>query len=249
VLTQFSRVSRSQPRNLQSRPFWRSRPVKLQSDANRQAFLSITECWPGPSRPGDKRRTLVVEVNGGRAEWPALSTLRVPLKLNQGYNLVRLSCKETPTIDKLSSGDNRTLLLGIKGFKVVARDKPVELLAIDAPNAVETVRSAPFIWLDNRWTELTVESDADRRALLTISECWPGPSRPEDTKRTLIVEANGTSAEVPASTNLKMPLNLHQGSNLVRLSCKEAATVTRLSSGDARTLLLGIKGYSVTATP
>ena len=126
----------------------------IYSDADRQAFLNISECWPGPSRPGDKHRTLIVEVNGARAELPALPNLKVPLKLNQGINLVRLSCKETPTVDKLSSGDTRTLLLGIKGFRLATRDEPVELLAIDAPNRVETVQGDSFIWLNNQFTDL-----------------------------------------------------------------------------------------------
>jgi len=219
----------------------------IHSDASRQALLTITECWPGPSRPGDKHRTLIVEVNGKRVESPALSKLEVPLRLNQGFNLVRLSCKETPTTDKLSSGDTRTLLLGIKGFAFVTRENPVELVAIDAPNGVETVQSDPFVWLDNRGTDLTLDSDAERQAVLTIRECWLGPSRPGETMRTLIVEVNGKKTETPIAPNLKVPLNLRQGSNLVRLSCKETPTVDKLSSGDTRTLLLGIKGFRVSA--
>ncbi len=220
----------------------------IHSDANRRALLTISECWPGPSRPGDKHRTLMVEVNGEREESPTLSKMKVPIKLNQGYNLVRLSCKEAPTVDKLPSGDTRILLLGIKGFKFVGRDKPVELLTIDAPNGVETVQSDPFIWLDNRWTDLTIDSDADRQALLTIRECRPGASRPEDPKRTLIVEVNGKTTEVPSAPDLKVALNLRQGNNLVKLSCKELPTIAKLSSGDTRTLLLGIKGFGVAAT-
>ena len=123
----------------------------------------------------------------------------------------------------------------------------VELLGIDAPNSFETVQGDSFIWLNNQLTDLTIESDADRQTFLMIRECWPGPSRPEDTKRTLIVEVNDKKAEVPASSNLKVPLMLNQGSNLVRLSCKETPTVDKLPSGDTRTLLLGIKGFSVTA--
>ena len=161
--------------------------------------------------------------------------------------MVRLSCKETPTIDKLPKGETRTLLLGIKGFSFATNDEPVELLSVDAPNRVEAVQGESFIWLNNQWTGLTVDSDRDRQGFLTIRECWSGPSRPEETKRTLIVEVNGKKTETPAAPNLKVPLNLRQGSNLVRLSCKETPTVDKLSSGDTRTLLLGIKGFRVTA--
>jgi len=219
----------------------------IDSDADRKAFLRISECWPGPSRPGDTNRTLIVEVNGKKAEVPGAPNLKVPLNLYQGNNLVRLSCKETPTVDKLSSGDTRTLLLGIKGFRLATREKPVELLTIDAPNRVETVQGDSFVWLNNQFTDLTIRSDADRQVFLTVRDCWPGPSRPGETQRTLIVEVNGDEREVPASPNLKVPLKLNQGNNLIRLSCKETPTVDKLSSGDIRTLLLGLKGFSVRA--
>ena len=218
----------------------------VHSDAARQALLTIHQCWPGPSRPEDAKRTLIVEDNGIRTELAASSDLKVPLKLNQGDNLVRLSCKETPTVEKLSSGDTRKLLLGIKGFKLADHEEPIEISAIDAPNHVENVQGDSFIWLNNQFTDLTIHSDADRQAFLSIPECWPGPSRPEDKSRTLVLELNGTRTEWPASSNLKVPLQLIQGNNLLRLSCKETPTVGKLSSGDPRTLLLGIKAFTVT---
>jgi hypothetical protein len=132
-----------------------------------------------------------------------------------------------------------------KIFSLQNHADPVELLKIDAPNRVETVQDDSFIWLNNQFTDLTIDSDANRQAYLMVRECWPGASRPGDKHRTLIVEVNGAKVEVPASPNLKVPLKLNQGNNLVRLSCKETPTVDKLSSGDSRTLLLGIKGFSV----
>jgi hypothetical protein len=124
---------------------------------------------------------------------------------------------------------------------------PVEVLAIDAPNTVETVDGDRFIWLDNQFADFTIRSDADRQAFLVIPECRPGPSRPGDPNRTLILEANGETFEVPAEGTLKIPLALRKGKNFVRLACKEHATANKLSSGDSRTLLLGIKGLSFRA--
>ena len=132
-----------------------------------------------------------------------------------------------------------------KLFYLLSRADPVELLAVDAPNALETVEGEPFIWLDNRFADLTIRSDADRRAFLVIPECRPGPNRPGDPTRTLIFVANGETVELPAKGNLKIPLSLKKGNNHVRLACKEPATVLKLASGDARTLLLGINGFSV----
>ena len=132
-------------------------------------------------------------------------------------------------------------------FSLLTRSEPVEVLAIDAPNSVETVEGDQFIWLDNQFADLTIRSDADRRAFLVIPECRPGPNRPGDPNRTLILEANGETVEVPAEGSLKIPLTLKKGKNLVRLACKEHATVDKLTSGDTRTLLLGLKGFSVRA--
>jgi hypothetical protein len=130
-------------------------------------------------------------------------------------------------------------------FYLLAHAESVELLIVDAPNALETVDGEPFLWLDNRFANLTIHSDADRQAFLFISECRAGPNRPEDPRRTLLMEQNGDSVELPAKGSLKIPLSLKKGNNLVRLACKEPATVHQLASGDTRTLLLGIKGFTV----
>ena len=52
---------------------------------------------------------------------------------------------------------------------------------------VETVQGDIFLWLDNQFANLTIHSDADRQAFLVIPEFRPGPSRPEDPRRTLIL--------------------------------------------------------------
>jgi hypothetical protein len=132
-----------------------------------------------------------------------------------------------------------------KSFYLLARGEPVELLAVNAPNTLETEDGEPFLWLDNRFADLTIHSDADREVFLLIPECRPGPNRPEDPNRTLLIEQNGEAFEVPAQESLKIPLSLKKGNNLVRLACKESATVHELASGDTRTLLLGIKGFSI----
>jgi hypothetical protein len=132
-------------------------------------------------------------------------------------------------------------------FSLLNLTEPVQLLAIDAPNAVEIVEGDQFVWLDNRFVNLTIYSNATRQASLVIPECWQGPSRPSDTNRALIVDVNGNRTEVPTSQNLKIPLSLRKGNNLVRLSCKELPMVNETTSGDTRARLLGIKGLKVTA--
>lgn len=133
-------------------------------------------------------------------------------------------------------------------FSLLNHSEPVEVVAIDAPNTVERVEGDQFIWLDNRFADLTIQSDAERRAFLLIPECRPGPNRPDDSNRTLILEVNGETVEVPAQGSLKIPLALKKGKNLVRLACKERPTTDKLGSGDPRTLLLGLKGFSVSAS-
>jgi hypothetical protein len=130
-------------------------------------------------------------------------------------------------------------------FSLSAGSDPVELVSINAPNDVETVDGQKFVWLDNQFADLTIRSSTDCRGWLVIPECRPGYSRPGDPIRTLVVEANGERFELPAEKDLKIPLLLRKGNNLVRLACKERSTAEKLSSGDPRTLLLGIKGFSV----
>jgi hypothetical protein len=130
-------------------------------------------------------------------------------------------------------------------FSLLARSDPVELVSITAPNDVESVEGEKFVWLDNQFADLTIRASTDCRAFLVIPECRPGHSRPGDPARTLIVEANGETFEVPAEGSLKIPLLLKKGNNVVRLACKEHATADKVALGDSRTLLLGIKGFSV----
>jgi hypothetical protein len=130
-------------------------------------------------------------------------------------------------------------------FSLLNREEPVEIIAIEAPNSVETLDGDSFVWLDNRFACLTMRSDRDRRAILSIPELRPGPSRPEELLRTLIVDVNGQRFEFGASAKLEVPLSLKRGTNLVCLACKEPATVHSLASGDPRILLLGIRGVHV----
>jgi hypothetical protein len=53
---------------------------------------------------------LILQANGEIVEILAAGSLKMPLALKKGHN------------DKLSSGDTRTLLLGIKWFSVRAAD-------------------------------------------------------------------------------------------------------------------------------
>jgi hypothetical protein len=130
-------------------------------------------------------------------------------------------------------------------FSLLNREEPVEVIAIEAPNSVETVDGDSFVWLDNRFACLTVRSDCDRQAILSIPELRPGPSRPEKLQRTLVVDVNGQRREFQALGKLEMPIFLKKGTNLVRLACKEPATIHSLASGDPRILLLGIRGVDV----
>jgi hypothetical protein len=129
-------------------------------------------------------------------------------------------------------------------FSLLPRSDPVELISVNASNGVETVGGEKFVWLDNQFADFAIQASADSRAFLVIPECLPGYSRPGDSTRTLIVETNGKTFEVPAEGRLKIPLVLKKGNNIVRLACKERATAPKLASGDPRTLLLGIKGFT-----
>jgi hypothetical protein len=158
----------------------------------------------------------------------------------------RVSVKQEKGSFLLSDGKIKEAIWHNEVFSFRSHLDPLELLEIDAPNGVDTVQGDSFVWLNNRFTVLTIHSDTNRQAFLNISECWPGPSRPEDTKRTLMIEVNGKGDELTAAADLKVRLNLRSGSNIVRLSCKETPSINPRSSGDTRIMLLGIKGIVLT---
>jgi len=92
-----------------------------------------------------------------------------------------------------------------KGGKL---DRYSEIMAIEAPNSVETVDGDSFVWLDNRFACLTVRSDCDRQATLSIFELRPGPSRPAELRRTLVMDVNGRRIELEASKKMEIPIAL-----------------------------------------
>jgi len=166
---------------------------------------------------------------------------------NPATGLNNVATEQAKTVLALSDRPKAGAVWHNELFWLTNRVEPVEIVGIEAPNEVETVQGDIFIWLDNQYTSLTIRSDVDRQAFLVIPECHPGPSRPNDPSRTLILEANGRTIEMPAEGILRIPLTLKKGKSIVRLACKEPATVNRLASGEVRTLLLGIKGFSVKA--
>ena len=169
------------------------------------------------------------------------------LKLsNSATGLKNVANEQLEGIFELSDEPMKAPIWHNEIFSLENHLEPVELWAIDAPNHVETVQTDSFIWLNNQFTDFTIHSDADREAILKIKECWPGPSRPGDAHRTLIIEVNGAKLEMPASPNLKVPLKLIEAKTLLGFLAKSLRRSIDFHQGMIRTLLLGIKGFSVT---
>lgn len=127
----------------------------------------------------------------------------------------------------------------------ICKTDAVEICGVEGPNGMQRMDNRPFLWLSNEATRIAVFSKGDYRATFSISSFRPGPSRPDDTKRTLIVRDGRGTRRFDATGSLFVDLILHSGANSVQVSCEEHPTVMHLPNGDPRTLLLGIFDFHV----
>ena len=133
----------------------------------------------------------------------------------------------------------------------LSRRKGAIISRTDNPNGVETVEGKPFVWIaHDQATGLHVFAVHEGIYFLTAAAWWLGPSRPEDTTRTLkLTDAEGTKILPLDFSAILIPVYLEAGENLVHLQVVEPPTVLVHPNGDQRELMLGMLGYSLkTAT-
>ena len=135
-------------------------------------------------------------------------------------------------------------------FSLVAvSDTFAPIVAVDAPNGVETVDGASFVWLSNRSSSFLVDSPKEGQAILWARKIRCGPSRPNDTVRTVVVQTDTGIYEQRVEDAFSISLNLKKGVNWLQLRCRELPTLTVLPNGDRRTLLLGLEDYQIRLSP
>jgi hypothetical protein len=132
-----------------------------------------------------------------------------------------------------------------KIFRLANQADPAEILAVNGPSKLGRYQGYPFLWLENVPTTLVVFSKREGEFELTADRCLPGPSRPNDLRRTLVVQTGSTTEEFVASSPLSVRFNAAKGINLLKLSCKEPATTHKLPFAGTGILLIGMKNFQL----
>jgi len=134
-------------------------------------------------------------------------------------------------------------LWGNSRFRLVRTDLRPEIIAIDAPNSVEGERRN-FVWLGNDPTSFYCTSDKEQVGCFSATAI-PGPSRPEDTLRTVTIRSENETRRLSVSASFSCLIHLHKGLNRIEIWCNEQRSVLRLGNGESRNLLLGLKDFAV----
>jgi len=131
-------------------------------------------------------------------------------------------------------------------LRLVRIDSTPEIVGIDAPNSVEG-KNQDFVWLGNDSTLFYVTSDREQNACFT-AKAVPGPSRPGDDHRSITLRSGQETQRLPLSASFSCVLRLHTGLNEVGVWCDEQRTILKVGpSGDTRTMLVGLREFSITA--
>jgi hypothetical protein len=123
------------------------------------------------------------------------------------------------------------------------------IVALDAPNGVENVDGASFIWLSDKSSSFLIDSPKEGQAILSARKIRCGPSRPNDPVRTVEVQTDAGIYEKRVEDELSIPLTLKKGMNTILLRCRQLPTLKVLPNGDRRTLLIGLEDYQIKLLP
>lgn len=130
-------------------------------------------------------------------------------------------------------------------FRLVRTDLPLEILAIDNPNSVEGYHQN-LLWLNDHPTCFYLSSDKEQVGCLS-GTALPGPSSPEKDSATVLASSEEGTQSFVVKESFSWPFRLHKGLNRIQVWCNKPATLRKLTYGDPRTMLLGLKDFSVSA--
>lgn len=151
------------------------------------------------------------------------------------------SATALPAIGRLNVGFVQEAIWSDGVFSITPADKPA-VTNLSNPNGVEFLDGAQFVWVGPDPLSVKVIVPRDGRYLIRAERFMPGPSLPEKRSRSIKIEQGSTSFTIevgPDTTSI--PVELSKGENTINISCLDRPTVARLSNGDIRPLLLGIR--------
>ena len=124
---------------------------------------------------------------------------------------------------------------------------PVEIVSVEGPNQPFYWSGDPFIWLGNEAEKFTILAQSNMTSRFVVPDVWPGSSVLGGPARTLVLKASDRTSEIPVQKQISIDLQLHKGTNLVELWCKEQAAPSANGASDAEKWLIGLKGFRIEA--
>jgi hypothetical protein len=150
-----------------------------------------------------------------------------------------------PVIGRLGVGVDPEAIWSDGVFSLVPADRP-QIVEVSNPNGLEWLDGAQFVWVGPDPLSLKVAVPRRGRYIIRAERFVPGPSAPEKPTRSVKVDQGTRSflVDVDAHTT-GIPVELNEGESTINISCLDRVTVRRLSNGDIRPLLLGIRRLSL----
>ena len=114
------------------------------------------------------------------------------------------------------------------------------------PNGIEQLDDKQFFWMGKDQTAITVQS-AEAGKLLLGAHFLLGPSLPDLPKRKLLIATDHGYRQTYIITTGEQTIELpvSAGETVITLTTLDAPTVSHLSNGDTRPLVLGVQGLQV----
>src|ERR1700730_14443829 len=130
-------------------------------------------------------------------------------------------------------------------FTLLEHARPVEIVSVEGPNQPFYWSGDPFIWLGNEAEKFAILAQSNMTSRFVVPDVWPGTSVLGGPARTLMLKAGDRTSEIPVQKQLSIDLQLHKGTNLVELWCKEQAAPSANGASDAGKWLIGLKGFRI----
>ncbi len=166
---------------------------------------------------------------------------------------ISIRALDEPNVHSLPNNDTRVLLAGFGDLKVelVKADEALAyLMDIRHENGVEIYEGGNFLWMNNQPAVMHIHRSTAGRVEFS-ADVQIGPSLSPASRARLAIGVNGQPEEEREIVNgvFRVEIDLKEGVNQVAMRVIDEATVSALPNGDRRTLLVGMKNWSLKALP
>jgi len=115
--------------------------------------------------------------------------------------------------------------------------------SVESPNWIDSAEGKNLLWIGDQPTRFVIFSRKEASSLLYSEGVLMGPSVRRDDSRRLCVRSETGERELDIRDRFSVELQLHPGTNVVELWCKDKPDILTQPNGDTRILLLGVLNY------